>query len=146
MVVNAGSVVAIWGGNYFSDYLPAASKWLVWDKGQSLNQADGELAWTNAGGALRIIRINRGEIGRDANCWRGPSFHPTQKPVRLMARCIDEVGSPASVLDPFMGSGSTGVACVRLGKIFVGIERERKYFDIACERIENEQRQCRLAV
>lgn len=51
-----------------------------------------------------------------------------------------------TVTDPFMGSGTTGVACARLGKSFVGIERERKYFDIACERIENEQRQCRLAV
>ena len=146
MILKACSVAVIWGGNYFSDCLPAGSKWLVWDKGQDLNQADGELAWTNAVGALRIIRINRGEIGQDADRWRGPSFHPTQKPVRLMARCIAEVGHPESVLDPFMGSGSTGVACVRLGKSFVGIERERKYFDIACKRIENEQRQCRLAV
>lgn len=146
MMVNAGKAAVIWGGNYFADLLQAESKWLVWDKGQSLSQADGELAWTNVGGALRIIRINRCEIGQDAWQWRGPSFHPTQKPVLLMERCIAEVGNPQTILDPFMGSGTTGVACVRLGKLFTGIERERKYFDIACERIENEQRQCRLAV
>ena len=73
--------------------------------------------------------------------------HPMQKPLQVMQWAITQ--APPSVMticDPFMGSGTTGVACVRLGKSFVGIERERKYFDIACERIENEQRQCRLAV
>jgi DNA modification methylase len=72
--------------------------------------------------------------------------HPTQKPVRLMTWCLGLAPKAQTVCDPFMGSGSTGVACAQLGKRFTGIERERKYFDIACERIENEQRQARLAI
>jgi site-specific DNA-methyltransferase (adenine-specific)/modification methylase len=71
-------------------------------------------------------------------------FHPTQKPFPVMEWCIERAGKVSSVLDPFMGSGTTGVACVRLGKSFVGIECERKYFDIACRRIEDAQRQGRL--
>ncbi|THD06139.1 DNA-methyltransferase [Rhodanobacter lindaniclasticus] len=144
MMVSAGKVAVIWGGNYLADFLPAESKWLVWDKGQSINQADGELAWTNVGGAMRIIRINRCEIGQDADHWRGPSFHPTQKPVRLMDWCIAQAGNPQTILDPFMGSGTTGVACMNLGRNFIGIEREPKYFDIACRRIEDAQRQQRM--
>lgn len=69
----------------------------------------------------------------------GNEYHPTEKPVYLMeqfCRWTDGV-----VLDPFMGSGTTGVACMNLGRKFIGIEIERKYFDIACARIENAQRQ-----
>jgi len=61
--------------------------------------------------------------------------HPTQKPVRLMQWCIDQAGNPDTILDPFMGSGTTGVAAIQMGRKFIGIEREVKYFDIACERI-----------
>lgn len=71
--------------------------------------------------------------------------HPTQKPVPVMEWAIAQ--APADVVtvcDPFMGSGTTGVACVNLGKSFTGIERERKYFDIACERIARAQAQERL--
>ena len=63
----------------------------------------------------------------------GGKVHPTQKPVDLMKWCLGLVSG--RVLDPFMGSGSTGVACVKTGKAFVGIEREEKYFDLACRRI-----------
>ena len=69
------------------------------------------------------------------------SDHAAEKPVPLMAWCLDQAGRPATVLDPFMGSGSTGVACVQLGLAFTGIERERGYFDAACERIERAQAQ-----
>ena len=70
--------------------------------------------------------------------------HPTQKPVAVMVWCIEQAGMPQTVLDPFMGSGTTGVACMNLGRRFIGIEREPKYFDIACRRIEDAQRQGRL--
>ena len=70
--------------------------------------------------------------------------HPTQKPVNLLTWCIEQCGEAKVVIDPFMGSGSTGVACANLGRSFIGIEREPKYFDIACERIEQAQRQLRL--
>lgn len=70
--------------------------------------------------------------------------HPTQKPIRLLNRLVKR--TKGVVLDPFMGSGTTGVACMNLGRKFIGIEIEPKYFDIACERIENAQRQERLFV
>ena len=69
-------------------------------------------------------------------------YHPTQKPVRVMKWAMEFTSG--TVLDPFMGSGTTGVACMNLGRKFIGIEIEPKYFDIACERIENAQRQGRL--
>ena len=124
----------IWGGNYFADLLPATGKWLVWDKGQRINQSDGELAWTSKGGALRIKTFNRVELLLDG------TDHPTQKPVRLMKWCLEQFPSE-TVLDPFMGSGTTGVAAVQMGRKFIGIEREKRYFEIACQRIEQAQRQ-----
>ena len=137
MLTAAGKHV-IWGGNYFADLLPPTGKWFVWDKGQRINQSDGELAWTNENGALRICTMNRVELLIDG------TDHPTQKPIRLMMWCIDQIRATGTVLDPFMGSGTTGVACARLGRKFIGIEIERKYFDIACERIDNAYRQKRM--
>lgn len=140
-VLAAASYHIIWGGNYYADLLPPSSKWLVWDKGQRIQQSDGELAWTSLSGALRITTINRAEIGQDADRWRGPSFHPTQKPVSLMTWCLCHVPDAKTVLDPFMGSGTTGVAAVKTQRTFIGVEREQKYFDIACRRLEEAQRQ-----
>ena len=128
----------VWGGDYFADLLPPTMKWLVWDKGQRINQSDGELAWTSMQSALRICTMNRVELLKDG------TTHPTQKPVALMAWCLDQVPAAKSVLDPFMGSGTTGVACAQSGRAFTGIERERKYFDIACERIERAYAQGKL--
>ena len=134
-IIRSCDVSIIWGGNYFADLLPATGKWLVWDKGQRINQSDGELAWTSMGGALRIKTINRVDIMIDG------AQHPTQKPIKLMKWCIGLLPNPQTVLDPFMGSGTTGVAAVQMGRDFIGIEREPKYFDIACKRIEDAQRQ-----
>jgi DNA modification methylase len=135
----AGSAV-IWGGNFFG--LPAASKWLVWDKLNSGDFADCELAWTNLSGAVRIFRHMWNGMLRDSE--RAiPRVHPTQKPVALILWCLSHTESQ-TILDPFMGSGTTGVACARLGKAFTGIERERRYFDIACERIAAAQAQGRM--
>lgn len=72
----------------------------------------------------------------------GNEYHPTEKPIYLMEQFVK--WTRGEVLDPFMGSGTTGVACMNLGRKFIGIEIEPKYFDIACERIENAQRQQRL--
>lgn len=129
-IVGAGDTVILWGGNYFSDLLPPSMRWLVWDKGQRINQSDGELAWTSMQQALRICTMNRVELLTDG------AEHPTQKPVKLMRWCIEQAGNPQTILDPFMGSGTTGVAAVQMGRSFIGIEREPKYFDIACKRIE----------
>ena len=125
----------IWGGNYFADLLPPTGAWLVWDKGQRINQSDGELAWTSAQGALRIFELNRIALMLDG------AEHPTQKPVEIMRWSILELDNPRSILDPFMGSGTTGVAAVKLGRKFIGIEIEPKYFDIACRRISEALKQ-----
>ena len=138
LMLSVSTTQVIWGGNYFADLLPATGKWLVWDKGQRINQSDGELAWTSMNGALRIRTLNRVELLKDG------TTHPTQKPVNLMTWCIEQAGKVNSILDPFMGSGTTGVACMNLGRTFIGIEREPKYFDIACERIKAAQDQIRL--
>ena len=137
LILEKGENVVIWGGNYFADCLPPSKGWLYWNKLMGGDFSDGELAWTNWDKALRHVQHCNKEHGK---------LHPTQKPVRVMEWCMGFVPEAQTVTDPFMGSGTTGVACARLGKSFVGIERERKYFDIACERIENEQRQCRMAV
>lgn len=138
LMLAASDVQVIWGGNYFADLLPPTMKWLVWDKGQRINQSDGELAWTSLHGALRINDMNRVELMKDG------AEHPTQKPVRLMKWCITEVRAGDLILDPFMGSGTTGVACADLGRRFIGIEIQPAYFDIACERITNAYRQQRM--
>jgi site-specific DNA-methyltransferase (adenine-specific) len=127
----------IWGGNYFADMLPPSSGWLIWDKGtRNFSLADCELAWTSEPVAARIFSRSRAP---DAD-----KRHPTQKPESLMIWSIDKMGLADNILDPFMGSGTTGVASMNLGRKFIGIEIDPKYFDIACERIENAQRQTRM--
>lgn len=122
------------GGNYFE--LPPTPCWLVWDKETGDNHfADAELAWTNLKGAVRLIRYRWAGMLRENNETRGD--HPTQKAVGVMEWAISKLPEPSStILDPFMGSGTTGVAAVRLNRKFIGIERESQYFDIAQRRIE----------
>ena len=122
----------IWGGNYFSDYLPPKMGWLYWRKLMGGDFSDGELAWTSRDSALREF----------TKCPKGiDKSHPTQKPVTLMKWCLGFLPDAQTILDPFMGSGTTGVACVKLGRKFIGIEIEPKYFDIACKRIEEAHKQ-----
>lgn len=130
--------VIIFGGNYF--HLPPTSCWLVWDKQNGENDfADCELAWTNLPKAVRRIywrwngMIRRGDDIRE---------HPTQKPEGVMSWCLEQLPADVTtILDPFMGSGTTGVAAVRAGKKFIGIEREPKYFEIALRRISEARKQ-----
>lgn len=129
----------LFGGNYYS--LPPSSCWLVWDKDNSGDFADCELAWTNLPKAVRrlVWRWN-GMLQQDmAN--KEVREHPTQKPVAVMRWALLQAKDAKAVCDPFMGSGTTGIACALEGRDFVGIERERKYFDIACERIARAQAQ-----
>ncbi len=131
----------VWGGNYFTDKLPHPTKgWLFWDKGQrGLTMSDGELAWTSFDFPTRAYTLNRVALQAD-----GGTEHPTQKPLQLMAWCLGLVPDAATVCDPFMGSGTTGVACAMQGRTFYGVERERRYFDVACERIDRALAQPRL--
>jgi len=142
-IIAAASVSVVWGGNYFADVLPNGGRWLFWDKLNSMpSYSDGEIAWTSIPGVSvkKFTACNNGL----ASMKDGERHHPTQKPVALMAWCLSFVPKAQTILDPFMGSGTTGVACMNLGRKFIGIEREPKYFDIACRRIEDAQRQQRM--
>ena len=130
----------LWGGNHYASRLPDSGGWLVWDKERPdlLDQATCELAWTNCIKGVRRFRHLWNGCMRASE--RGESYHPTQKPVELMLWCLalPWVAQHETILDPFMGSGPTGVACVRANRRFCGIEYEPRYFDIACERMRRE--------
>ena len=140
-VVGAGRNAIVFGGNYYA--MPPSKCWLIWDKENTGDFADAELAWTNLNKAVRLKRYMWNGMLRANKEPRGD--HPTQKPVGIMEWCISHLpDGTETVLDPFMGSGTTGVACMNLQRKFIGIEREQKYFDIACKRIEQAQKQERL--
>lgn len=128
----------IFGGNYY--LLPPSSCWLVWDKenGQT-DFADCELAWTNLKKAVRRITYQWHGMLRANDEPRGD--HPTQKPVQVMEWAIMHLPSDGctTILDPFMGSGTTGIAALNLGRKFIGIEREPAYFEAACRRMATRQ-------
>ena len=144
--INFAPTVVMFGANNYSDRLPQGS-WLVWDKrlGQKpLMTSDGEVAWCNRGHGVYIFN----------HVWdgflRGPEqgikrVHPTQKPIALMAWIIKKYTNPGDlILDPFCGSGTTGVACVQTGRRFIGIEIDEGYATIARERIARAAEQARL--
>lgn len=123
--------VIIWGGNYFADMLPASQQWLVWDKGQrDFSLADAELAWSSQDKAVRVFDYAR------ASMLKENGLHPTQKPIALMRWCIELTGAK-SIFDPFMGSGTTGVDCMQLGRNFIGCEIDQTYYTIAERRIRD---------
>lgn len=127
----------LWGANHYAHRLPHNGRWLLWDKRCGViperNQADCEMAWCNEYGAARMFRHIWDGMVRDSE--RGEKrVHPTQKPVALMEWCMKFIKAD-TVVDPFMGSGSTALACIRAGKNFIGIELDEEYFDAACARI-----------
>ena len=131
----------VWGGNYFG--LPASRCWLVWHKpdiAPSLSPV--ELAWTNLNRNSGYYRYSISATGLERV--QAGSGHPTQKPLPLMEWCLGFLPDAKTILDPFMGSGTTGVACALTDRAFIGIERESSYFDIACRRIEEAYKQPRL--
>ncbi len=137
LVVSAGKRAILWGGNYFANTLSPQGCWLWWDKCQTMPTfGDGELAWTNLPKTTpRKFVLANNQIVADCREGKGARWHPTQKPLLLMKWCIDFMPEAKTVLDPFMGSGTTGVAAVQMGRSFIGIEREPKYFEVACRRM-----------
>jgi hypothetical protein len=123
----------VWGGNYFD--LPPSRAFLIWDKGAGFKGrdfAECEQAWCSWDGNAKVFTFDplaRGEY-RDKQ-------HPTQKPVEVMRWCLQQLPDAKLVLDPYMGSGTTGVACSRMGRRFIGIEIDHGYFEIACRRIRD---------
>jgi DNA modification methylase len=142
--IAAGKRCIIWGGNYFS--LPPVTGWLVWDKINSGDFADCELAWSNLPIAVRQFRHMWNGMLRDSEK-NEPRVHPTQKPIALMKWCITKLKEkPALVVDPYMGSAPVGVACMDMEIKYIGIEKMKRNFNIACERIERAQQQFKLAL
>lgn len=129
-----GRLQCVWGGNYYE--LPTSRGWLSWFKPDAPpSMASVELAWTNRDRNSRQISHSIGATNAER------VGHPTQKPLAVMRWCIEQMGRPATILDPFMGSGTTGVAAAEMGLAFTGCELETRYFDIACRRIEEAQKQ-----
>ena len=133
--ISASRSQIIWGGNYFG--LPPAKGWLVWDKNNGENHyADAELAWTNIDTPVRLMKWTwHGMIQENMGAAKEPRYHPTQKPTAVMSWAIRLAGDVATILDPFMGSGTTLVAAKTAGKRAIGIERELKYCEIAVRRL-----------
>lgn len=127
-----------WGANHFSQRLPVG-KTLIWLKQQPVSfgafLSDAEIGWATGGNGVWAF-FNPRSIATAVKEGGGKVAHPTQKPVAVMKWCIEQMGSPDSILDPYMGSGSTGVAAAYAGRKFVGIEKDERYFEIACKRIE----------
>lgn len=141
--LEVGSDVILWGANHYASALPIG-RTLVWLKkppalfGTFLS--DAEIGWQSGGCGVwafyKQFTIQTRLVEADTTI----PVHPTQKPVALMEWCVARVKG-VTVLDPFMGSGTTGVACARMGRAFVGVEIDPGYFDIACRRMEAAQRQ-----
>lgn len=125
-LLKIGKAQIIWGGNYFP--LPPTRCVLVWDKMQPWeNFSQVEIAWTSLDSPAQIFRWDKSRIDKQ---------HPTQKPTELMSWCLKYVPDAETIFDPYMGSGTTAVSCVKAGRKFIGCEIEPKYFDIARKRIE----------
>jgi site-specific DNA-methyltransferase (adenine-specific) len=139
--LSAGNEAIIWGGSHFSERLPKAGSWLIWDKRCQIVpprcQADAELAWCSVSQVDRIFyhlwdgMLKASERGE-------PRKHPTQKPVELMRWCLSLVPDAQTVVDPFMGSGTTLRAAKDLGRKVIGIEICEAYAEIAARRLQQE--------
>ena len=126
----------VWGGNYLP--FPPSRCWLIWNKINAVpTMADFEQAWTN---------LDRPSKRMDLPVGRVEYGHPTQKPLALMEWCLGFLPDAKTILDPFMGSGTTLVACQRMGRHGTGIELDPDYFDIACRRVDEAARQPDLLI
>lgn len=139
-ILRVSKIAIVFGGNFFSDILPVGNHWIVWDKLNTMPTfGDVELAWTNIkrNSVKKFVCQYNGLLGKESK-----RFHATQKPLKLMKWCIENYTKPGqTVLDPFMGSGTTGVACVQLGRDFIGCESNQKYFELAEKRIKDAETQ-----
>lgn len=130
----------IFGGNYFVENLQNSSCWIVWDKNNNGNNfADCELAWTSFKSAVRKFKFTWNGMLQENMKNKENRVHPNQKPVPLMQWCIQNYSKETDViLDPFLGSGTTAVACKNLGRKFIGIEQSPEYCKIAEDRLRQE--------
>lgn len=124
----------VWGGHLYD--FPPKGGWLLWDKiVREFSSGHCEMAWTTIDQPVRAFSYSHGALATEGK------QHPTQKPLPLMRWCLGFLPNAQTILDPFMGSGTTGVACAKLGRKFIGIEICEQYFDIACKRIDDAYKQ-----
>ena len=135
----------VWGGNYFTEYLPPKMGWILWDKGQrDFSLADGELAWTSFDKALRIFEMSRGKALAKNN-ETGGRFHPTQKPEMLYDWILKNYAKEGDlILDTHLGSGSSRIAAYKGGFNFVGFEIDQEYYEKQEKRFNDFKSQLRL--
>lgn len=130
----------VWGGNHLANILGPSAGILVWDKkcqdGWDDTFSEMEIAWCNSISRAKGFRHRWAGAIRASEHSANVRQHPTQKPIALMKWCLGFLPDAKTILDPFMGSGTTGVACVKTGRLFIGIELDPDYFDIACRRIQ----------
>ena len=141
LILGASELALIFGGNFFADLLPISTHWIVWNKKNTMPTfGDAELIWTNSKRkSVKIFECEyNGLLGKE-----GTRVHPTQKPVKLFINLIESYGDGV-VLDPYIGSGTTAIACERLNRKWVGMEISEKYCEIAAKRIEQEIKQLKL--
>ena len=135
--------VILFGCNHFCDSIPPLiGQWYFWDKTLQNNGcriAEGEFLWHKKGTKPRAFRHLWSGAYRASESGQ-TSVHPSQKPIALLAWCLDVARLPtgATVLDPYMGSGTTGIACLRTGRNFIGIEIDPKHYATACDRMARE--------
>jgi len=126
----------IWGGNYFTKYLPVTMSWVFWDKNvaEGCSFSDGELAWTSFKKSLiKCVIPYSGFIGME-----GEKFHPTTKPIKLYNWILNKYAKPGDkILDTHLGSQSSRISACKLGFEFTGFELDEEYFDKGCERFDN---------
>ena len=151
--------VLLWGADHFKTCLPEGGTLLAWDKsvgqGPADSFCDAEFAWCSLKVKRNVFRYLWKGIARVKSGWEinehqgsraGQRHHPSMKPEALMRWCIDHLRLKLNslILDPYMGSGTTGISAVTMGHRFIGIEIDEDYFKIACARIEKAQRQIRM--
>ena len=136
MLIEKTKYQIIWGGNYFTYYLKPSMGWLIWDKGQrGFSLADGEMAWTSFNNALRIKEYSRAKANKE------DKSHPTQKPINIIKWCLEYAdrhskNKPKKILDTFLGSGSTLIACEKTKRVCYGMELDPHYCDVIINRWE----------
>jgi len=140
-MLRLSAVQVVFGGNYFAHMLPPSPGWIVWNKDNGNTKfADFEMAWTSRHAAARILHWRWNGMLQEPGHPKDKRVHPTQKPLGLMAWVVANYTNEGDViLDPYCGSGTTCVACIQLGRHFIGIEKEHKYVEIARRRVREAQ-------
>ena len=137
-MLDAKVPTVLFGANNFASKLPDSRGWLVWDKRPGMRPmcfSDCEIAWSSLSKPARMIRYAWSGAYRGPET-KDPHWHPTQKPIEVMRQLIEYASRPGqTILDPYMGSGTTGVAALRSGRKFIGIEIEERWFMNAVRRI-----------